>query len=132
MSVELILLEDVQSLGKLGEQVVVADGYARNYLLPRKLAAPVTTETMRRLEAKKLRLQKEHEERRGVAQAMSEKISQQSVNLMVQAGEDNKLYGSVTASQIAASLQEMGVYDVQLRLHSDVETVVKVWVMQAK
>ena len=59
MSVELILIEDVADLGKIGDQVHVAEGYARNYLIPRKKAEYVTTGALKRIEAKKLRLQKE-------------------------------------------------------------------------
>jgi large subunit ribosomal protein L9 len=149
MAVELILLGDVESVGRLGDRVRVADGFARNYLLPRKLAAPVTPGTLRRLEARKLQLQKEHEERVGVAKAMAEKIAKLSVSLTVEAGENDKLYGSVTAAQIAEALaaqgvdveraavlldepiKELGVYTVEVRLHEEVKTPLKVWVVRA-
>ena len=75
MSVQLILIEDVADLGKIGDQVHVAEGYARNYLIPKKKAELVTSGALKRIEAKKLRLQKEHEERIAVAQAMADKIS---------------------------------------------------------
>lgn len=149
MAVELILLGDVENVGRLGDRVRVADGFARNYLLPRKLAAPVTAGTLRRLEARKLQMQKEHEERVGVAKAMADKISKLSVSLTVEAGENDKLYGSVTAVQIAEALaaqgvdvertavlldepiKELGVYTVAVRLHEEVETPLKVWVVRA-
>jgi len=149
MAVELILLGDVENVGRLGDRVRVADGFARNYLLPRKLAAPVTAGTLRRLEARKLLMQKEHEERVAVARAMAEKISKLSVSLTVEAGENDKLYGSVTTVQIAEALaaqgidvdrtavlldepiKELGVYTVAIRLHDEVETPLKVWVVRA-
>ena len=101
MSVQLILLEDVADLGKIGDEVHVANGYARNYLLPLKKAEIVTTAARRRVEAKKLKLQKEHEERVAVAQAMADKIAQLTLTIPVAAGENDKLYGSVSAAQIA-------------------------------
>jgi len=69
MSVEMILLEDVAGLGAIGDKVRVSDGYARNFLLPRKLAQAASTGLLRQIEAKKLLLQKEHEERIEVAAA---------------------------------------------------------------
>jgi len=149
MAVELILLEDVENVGRLGDRVRVAEGFARNYLLPRKLAAAATPGTLRRLEARKLQLQKEHEERIAVAKAMAEKIAKLSVSLTVEAGENDKLYGSVAAPQIAEALaaqgvdverqailleepiRELGVYTVDIKLHDEVQTALKVWVVRA-
>ena len=74
MAMELILLEDVKDLGMIGDTVRVADGYARNYLLPRNLAAKVTKAAMRRLEARKVTLQQESAERLSVAQSMAARI----------------------------------------------------------
>jgi len=148
MAVELILVEDVDGLGRIGDQVRVAEGYARNFLLPRKLAAAITPENLRQLEVKKLRLQKEHEERVAVAKALAEKISKLSVTIPVEAGEEDKLYGSVGPAHIAEALvkegieierdavvveepiRKLGVYTVPVRLHKDVETTLKVWVVK--
>ena len=143
MSVQLILLEDVADLGKIGDEVHVANGYARNYLLPLKKAELVTTAARRRVEAKKLKLQKEHEERVAVAQAMADKIAQLTLTIPVAAGENDKLYGSVNAAQIAEALQsqcgielertvidleepihELGSFEVKARLHAEVEGVI--------
>ena len=149
MAVELILIEDVKDLGRLGDRVRVADGFARNYLLPRKLAAAVTPVAIRRLEARKLQMQKEHEERKAVAQAMADKIASLSVTLTAEAGENDKLYGSVSAVQIGEALatqgldvdrqailleehiKELGVYTVNIRLHDEVQAALKVWVVRA-
>ena len=149
MPVDLILLEDVEGLGALGDQIRVAKGYARNYLVPSRKAAPVTPASLRRLEAKKLQLQKEHEERLGVAQTMAEKMSKISITIPVQASETDKLYGSVAASQIVEALaeenveieqravmlaepiRELGVYSVDIHLHAEVQASLKVWVVRA-
>ena len=150
MSVQLILLEDVADLGKIGDEVHVAEGYARNYLLPKKKAELVTAAARKRVEAKKLKLQKEHEERLAVAKAMAEKISQLSLTIPVAAGENDKLYGSVGAAQIAAALQEnqievdravialdepireLGSFEVDVKLHAEVTAKVKVMVTRAE
>ena len=141
--VKLILLEDVTNLGHLGDEVEVAPGYARNFLLPGKKAEPVSTAALRRIEKKKLQLQKEHEERLNVAKAMAEKLASSAIVIEVAAGENDKLYGSVNAAQIAEALQsqcgielertvidleepihELGSFEVKARLHAEVEGVI--------
>ncbi|MBP1583189.1 MAG: 50S ribosomal protein L9 [Victivallales bacterium] len=144
MAIELILLKDVAELGKVGDIVRVAPGYARNYLLPKKFAEKVNPGTLRRVEAIKLRLQKEHEERVAVAQAMAEKVAGIVLSIPVEAGENGKLFGSVNAQMIAEALKEQGVeveknivqldeplrelgeFDVELKLHAEVKGTVKV------
>jgi len=146
---KVILLKDVKKIGRRFEEKEVNDGYARNCLLPQKLGAHVTKANMRRLEAKKLRMQREHEERVAVAQSLADKMSKISVTIPVEASENDKLYGSVSAPQIAAALaeegieigrsavvleepiRELGVYSVELRLHTEVQTTLKVWVVRA-
>jgi len=148
MAIDVILMEDVESLGKLGDQATVANGYARNYLLPKKFAIPVTPANLRRLKAKKLRLQQEYQSRVSVAQAMAEKMTKDSVTIPVQATDDEKLYGSVTATQIAEALaangieidrhsvkmdepiRQLGVYNVTIDLHEEVTASLKVWVVR--
>lgn len=149
MAVDLILLEDVEGLGKIGDEVHVAEGYARNYLLPRKLAALETPAILKQLEAKKLRLQQEHEERIAVARALADRIAKLSVTIPVEAAENDKLYGSVTEVQLMNALaeegitlernafrleepiRELGVYTVEINLHDEVQTALKVWVVRA-
>jgi len=148
MAIELILLEDVKDLGKIGDSVRVADGYARNYLLPKKKAAKANRSTLRQLEAKKLKLQAEHAERVAVAKTMAEKLAKLSIKIPVQAGEDDKLYGSVTNHQIVEAvakegielektsillsepLRELGAFTVDVHLHSEVKGQLKVWVVR--
>jgi large subunit ribosomal protein L9 len=149
MATELILIEDVADLGKIGDRVRVADGYARNFLLPRKLAAKVNTGILRALEAKKLRLQQEHEERLNVARSLAEKLARLSLTLRVQAGEDDKLYGSVHIPQVLEALEKEGIqleksavimpehiralgyYTIDIRLHSEVQAALKISVERA-
>ncbi|MCF7854720.1 MAG: 50S ribosomal protein L9 [Candidatus Pacebacteria bacterium] len=148
MAMELILLEDVNNLGSIGDRVRVADGYARNYLLPRNLAAPLTEATLRQLEAKKRALQQEAEQRIAVAQSMAEKIDNMSVTIPVEAMEDDTLYGSVGEKQIAEALaqhgieinedsvhmdehiRQLGVYNIDIQLHPEVQTSLKLWVVR--
>ena len=148
MSTEAILMADIKGLGSEGDVVNVADGYARNYLFPRKLGAPVTDATRRRLAS----MQKEREAtvkaRLDEAQAAAAKLANVSCTIPVKVGPEDKMYGSVGASDIIEMLKtqgvdldrhslvlddpikELGVYDVKVRLHKDVETAVKVWVVE--
>jgi large subunit ribosomal protein L9 len=149
MTAELILLEDVDNLGQLGDRVRVADGYARNYLIPKNKGVPVSKGALRMLESRKLAVQKEHEERMAVAQAMADRITQDSVTLAVEANEEEHLYGSITATQICEALgekgieverrciqleepiQQLGVYNVPVQLHPEVEATLKLWVVRS-
>jgi large subunit ribosomal protein L9 len=148
MSKEVLLMSEVPGLGAEGDVVTVKDGYARNYLLPKKLAAPVTAATRRQLE----KLRREREARRKqelqAAQELANRLSSASVTIPVKTGKDAKLYGSVTGSDIATALEaqgvsvdrhkfameepirELGVYHIKIKLHPDVEASVKVWVVE--
>lgn len=109
MSKELILLEDVKDLGQVGDIVKVADGYARNYLLPRGFAVAVNKRTLRQAEARKLKLQKEREERLAVAKALAEKIEALEIVLPMAVGENDKLFGSVSAQVVADAINAQGI-----------------------
>ncbi len=148
MAKELLLMADIPNLGSEGDVVQVADGYARNYLLPKKLAAPVSEATRRKLA--KLQLERKERERvaRTVALALAERLAKVSCTIPVKTVEGDKLYGSVTATDIANTLAELGVpvdrhlieleqpikelgcFDVALKLHPDVQSTVKVWVVE--
>lgn len=149
MSVKVILLSDVANLGKSGETVSVADGYARNYLLPRGFAGPVTPATLKRLE----KLRKEREELARIqlaeAKAKAEKMKGAQVTIRAKTTDGSALYGSVRANDIADALAGQGIdidksqieldddikavgqFDVNVRLHADVVVPVKVWVVEA-
>jgi large subunit ribosomal protein L9 len=144
---KVILMDDVDKLGKLGEVVDVRDGYARNYLLPRLIAVKVTADAEKQIEAeRKRRLQrvaKQLEEFKLAAQTLNGR----SVTISAKAQED-KLYGSVGAEEIAKALTEehkvhvpasavileapfktLGTPDVTIRFAPDAEAVVKVWIV---
>lgn len=147
MSRELILMSDVDGLGLEGNIVKVSEGYARNYLIPRKLAVPVDKAALRRLEKNR----KEREDRQGrelaAARAKAEALEKASCTITVKVGEGEKIFGSVTVTDIMEALKaqgfgierrrilladpirELGVYSVKIRLHQEVEAAVKVWVV---
>ncbi len=149
MATEILLLSDVENLGKAGDVVKVADGYARNYLLPKDLAAPVSQHALRRLE----KLRKEREElariQRTEAQDKANKLANASVTLRAKTVDGTRLYGSISAADVAAALaesakvaldktqvdlaeplKETGTFDVAIKLHPDVTCTVKVWIVE--
>jgi len=148
MSMEVLLMADVQDLGKEGDIVTVADGYARNYLLPRSLAAPVTEATRRRLAKMIEQRAAQRETQLTEARAMAAKLANASCTIPVKVGQDEKMYGSVTAGDIADSLEsqgivvdrhkivmenpikELGVFDVEIRVDAEVKGSIKVWVVE--
>ncbi len=148
MATEVLLMAVVDGLGKDGDVVTVADGYARNYLLPRDLAAPVTEATRRRLV--KIQAEREQEQADAVAgaQELAKQVAAASCTIAVKVGEGEQLYGSVSESDIADALKgqgieidrhqvvldehikELGTFDVPVYLHPEVEATVKVWVVE--
>jgi large subunit ribosomal protein L9 len=148
MATEVLLMADVPELGKAGEVVKVADGYARNYLLPRDLAAAATPASLRRLE----KLRKEREELAKIqlaeAHAKASKIEGLSVTIRAKTVDGEKLYGSVTETEIlealtaqgvtldrsqivlAEHLKQTGTFEVPVRLHPDVTVPIKVWIVK--
>lgn len=149
MATEILLLSDVENLGKAGDVVKVADGYARNYLLPKDLAAPVSQHALRRLE----KLRKEREElsriQKAEAQDKAGKLANASVTIRAKTVDGTRLYGSISAADIAAALEkdtkvaldkaqvaldeplkETGTFDIAIKLHADVSVTVKVWVVE--
>jgi large subunit ribosomal protein L9 len=111
---ELILMEDVPAVGKLGDRVKVSDGYARNYLLPRKKAVPATAKTQKALEHTQRLVQRKQERSQTDAQALMQKLTEISCTVRKPAGEEGKLFGTVTSADIAHALHEQGV-DVDRR-----------------
>jgi large subunit ribosomal protein L9 len=145
---EVILTQKVEGLGDRGDVVRVKDGYARNFLLPKRLALAATEGQQRVLgEENRLRNARDAKLKLGV-QAIAEKMKGLSCTLVVQAGEEDKLYGSVTGHDIAKAIgdqgfavdhhqvvleepiKKLGVYTVAVRLHRDVEVPVKIWVVK--
>lgn len=145
---KVILRQDVTKLGKEGDIVEVKDGHARNFLLPKGYAYPVTPGNMKKLEEeKKLRSLRAKKELRS-AEDLARRLSGASITFVMKAGEEDRLYGSVSAADISAKLSEqgfeidkkqvmieepikvLGVYTVEVRLHSEVFAKVKVWVVK--
>lgn len=112
---KVILMQDVKSLGKIGDVVKVSDGYARNMLFPKKLAMEANDKNMRELESKKKKMAREHAESLGQAQAQAELIKDLSVTIKSKAGEGGKLFGSITSKDIADALKEQHGIDVDKR-----------------
>ncbi len=143
---KIILLEDVSSLGRRGEVRDVADGYARNYLLPQKLALNATPANMKNLEGIKAR--QDSQAAKNLAQAQGQAQAIEALHMMVtrQASDEDRLFGSVGRNDIAAFLSQSGVemerrrigldepikalgeFNVPIRLHSDVTAQLKVTV----
>lgn len=150
MATELILLENVKDLGQVGDVVRVADGYARNYLLPRGFAERMNKSSLRKVEARKVALQKQYEENLNIAKTLGEKVAGLTITITAEANEEGKLYGSVNERQIAEAvsaaagvevnahnvelaevLRLTGDYDVTIDLHPEVRVEVKVTVATA-
>ncbi|HVO66842.1 MAG TPA: 50S ribosomal protein L9 [Syntrophales bacterium] len=106
---KVILKENVESLGKAGDAVKVADGYARNYLIPKGLAIEASSWSIKALEHEKKRIMKKIESERKKAELMVEKLRGVTCTLYRRAGEQDKLFGSVTTKDIEKSLVEQGI-----------------------
>ena len=146
---EVILREHVDNLGRRGEVVKVADGYARNYLLPRKLALPVTAGNRKQVERERTKFDAKEAEEEKVAQAIADRLASVEIVIARRVGETDALYGSVTSSDIAEALQShdftvdrrkmqladplktLGEHVVPIKLHRDVTANVKVRVVPA-
>lgn len=146
---QIILREDVENLGRSGEVVTVRDGYARNYLVPRGLAILATTKQVSRLEHEKRQIVARASRLRKDAEAIAQRIEGVSVTISAAVGDEQKLYGSVTAASIEEALREQGVaiskrqitmpegepiralgmYTVDVKLEQKVSAKLKVWVV---
>lgn len=109
MSVQVILREPVENLGRRGDIVKVATGYARNYLLPRKLALPVTEANRRQVARERVVADARDDEEQQVAAAFAERLSQVVCVIVRRVGETDTLFGSVTSSDVAACLAEQSM-----------------------
>ncbi|MCX5692960.1 MAG: 50S ribosomal protein L9 [Candidatus Omnitrophica bacterium] len=145
---KVILIEDVKSIGSMGDIVDVKDGFARNFLFPENLARLAVGSNLKIIEdikkKKTLAAAKEKKE----AEALKEKISAFSCTIPVEAGEDDKLFGSVTSHDVSRAfeseglsidkrqinleepIKKLGVYNISVKLHPEVTAEVKVWVVK--
>jgi large subunit ribosomal protein L9 len=103
-AMKVILREDVDHVGKMGDLVTVKDGYARNYLLPRDMAAPATERNVRALEHQKRLIETKRKKERAAAEELVKRLASIPLTFPMQAGEDDKLFGSVTSKDIADAL----------------------------
>lgn len=106
---QVILKEDMKNLGKAGDIVTVKDGYARNYLLPRGIAIDATAKNIRALEHARRVVTERAKKLANDAQSLAQKLSQQTVSIKAKAGEEDRLFGSVTAIDISEALKEKGL-----------------------
>ena len=106
---KVILIQEVPHLGRVGDQVDVARGYARNYLIPRKLAVEATSPNLRALEQFKAQARRRDEHLRQEAESLAERLRGVIVTIVRPAGEQDRLFGSVTSSDIAEALAQQGI-----------------------
>jgi large subunit ribosomal protein L9 len=146
---KLFLRDDISKLGKAGDLVDVADGYARNFLLPRKLAYVASTENEKRIKAEARKRAETELARVESLKDLAKLLDGRSVTIKARANEEQKLFGSVGPEQIAEAIRaehgaqvnpghvalddhidELGVFDVAISLDADIKSTVKVWVVQ--
>ncbi|MFA7691929.1 MAG: 50S ribosomal protein L9 [Candidatus Hydrogenedentes bacterium] len=141
-----ILCENVEHLGVMGEQVRVADGYARNYLIPRKLAVEADSATAKQIEHELRIIKRREEKQRAAFTGVADKMKSLTLEFKMRAGDDDKIFGSVTPAMIVEKLAELGyeihrkqivldepikslgIFAVTVKLFPGIETPVKVWV----
>jgi len=145
---KVILSQDVPDVGKMGAEVKVADGFARNYLLPRKLAVQTDSATAKQIDHEMRIIRRREEKIRAVLTEQAKALEGVTVEIKARAGEEDKIFGSVTNAMIAEKLAEqghtvdkkaiildepiksLGIFAVPVRLASGIEANVKVWVTQ--
>ncbi len=148
---KVILLEDVKKLGKKGEVIEVSDGYARNYVLPKKLGVEASGKNMNDLKLQKANKEKIEKENLEAAKVMAEQMEKEQVVVSIKSGEGGRTFGSVSSKEIAQSYKEqcgkeidkkkivlpepiksLGVYEVNVKLHPSVTGKLKVKVTEMK
>ncbi|PYQ14951.1 MAG: 50S ribosomal protein L9 [Acidobacteria bacterium] len=144
----IVLRENVEKLGQRGEVLKVADGFARNYLLPKRLALEATPGNLKRIEQEHRVLEVHEAREKQESQALASRLSQLSLTAVRKVGENEVLYGSVTNADVAELLEKegfvvdkrkillddpiktLGIYEVSIKLHHEVTANVKVWVVK--
>lgn len=147
---QLVLKRSIEHLGRVGDVVNVKAGYARNFLMPNGLAVPVTKANLALIEKEREQALAEEAARLKDLKAIAERIAQSAITIEARAGQDGQLFGSVNAATIAKAVQDkgfsieekqiridqpikqIGVYDVKIHLIGDLETTIKVWVVENK
>lgn len=148
---EIVLLQDVKTLGKKGQIVNVNDGYARNFIIPKKLGIEANAKNLNDLKLQKQNAEKVAANQLAEAKALAEKIGELSVTVSIKAGEGGKTFGSVSTKEIAKAaadqlkldidkkkmvlpepIRSLGVTEVPIKLHKDVTGILRVKVVEAK
>ena len=145
---KIILIKDIDALGSIGDEVEVKDGYARNFLIPQKIAVESNKGALQVIEQKKREKARREQKAKEECEQIAEKINAVSLTISMDAGEEDKLFGSVTSDLIAENLKAeglevdkrkiileepikiLGVYNVEIRLHPEVKTQARVWVVK--
>lgn len=145
---KVILTQDIPSLGKKTEAVEVKPGYARNYLIPQGKALPATEGSLKQLHVRIKKEENQLAKRKLQAEELAKKLNEISCTATVQAGEDDRLYGSVSVPDIIKLLSDqglaidkrqvvleepiksLGVYNIPIKLHPEVEAMIKLWVVR--
>lgn len=145
---KVILKEDVRNIGKMGDIVNVADGHARNYLVPKGLALEANMKNIKSLEHEKRIIQEKAKKLKNVAQYLAEKISTISLTMKAKAGDEGKLFGSITTMDIADALKNEGIevdkkkisleepikrlgsYSVNVKIHPEISTQLTIQVIE--
>ncbi len=143
-----ILIQDVEKLGKMGDEIEAKDGYARNYLIPQKLAIDAPAGAVKIIEKKQKERALQEKKLKDEGQALADKIAELSCTITVEAGEEDKLFGAVTTEHIAEVLlqegveidkrkivldepiKSLGVYNVEIKLHPEVTAQARIWVVK--
>lgn len=145
---KIILRQDFENLGKIGDQVEVKRGYGMNYLIPKKIAYPATASYVRMVEEEQRQKQVQVSKQKKQAALLAKKMENVSVTLAVSVGEGDKMFGSVTNQDITDALNKqgyeidrkkvildepikaLGIYSVPIKLHPEIEVKIKVWVVK--
>lgn len=145
---KIILREEVKNFGQMGEVINVKDGYARNFLIPKGLAVEANPKNISALEHEKKKIQELAKKAKTTAEDLATRLSSKVITIKAKAGEEEKLFGSVTAADIAEALKKEGMdidrkkilledpikrlgnYAVNVKIHSDVSTQVSIQVVQ--
>lgn len=145
---KVILREDYENLGNIGDIVQVKPGFARNYLFPKKIAYPALDNFVKMLEEEKRQKEHRKDKEKKDAEELAKTLQNVSVTISVSVGEEDKMFGSVTTQDISQSLakqnleidrkkiileepiKELGIYSVPIKLHTEVEAKIKVWVVK--
>jgi len=145
---KIILRQDYDALGKMGDMVTVKDGYARNFLIPKQIAVLANQKNMKILQEESKTFERQQNKDKKQAEGLAKELEKVSITATVSVGEEDRVFGSVTAQTIADLLKEkgydidkkkihleesikaLGIYTVSLKLHQDVDANVRVWVVK--